>query len=73
VILSGHASSLGYRLQHMREATSTNDVALRAAETGDSGALWVVADQQTQGRGRHGRSWHSPEGNLFASLLLINP
>ncbi len=57
----------------MREATSTNDVALRAAETGDSGALWVVADQQTQGRGRHGRSWHSPEGNLFASLLLINP
>lgn len=30
----------------------------------------MVADRQTQGRGRHGRGWASPEGNLHASILL---
>jgi BirA family biotin operon repressor/biotin-[acetyl-CoA-carboxylase] ligase len=32
--------------------------------------LWVLADRQTAGRGRSGRSWTSAEGNLFASLLI---
>ncbi len=30
----------------------------------------VVAGRQTRGRGRHGRDWFSPEGNLYASILL---
>jgi BirA family biotin operon repressor/biotin-[acetyl-CoA-carboxylase] ligase len=30
----------------------------------------VVASRQTQGRGRHGRDWISPEGNLYTSVLL---
>jgi BirA family biotin operon repressor/biotin-[acetyl-CoA-carboxylase] ligase len=33
-------------------------------------ASTMVAERQTQGRGRHGRDWFSPEGNLYASLLL---
>ena len=43
------------------------------AKEGDSGLLWVVADTQTAGRGRYGRVWSSPRGNLHASLLLIDP
>jgi BirA family biotin operon repressor/biotin-[acetyl-CoA-carboxylase] ligase len=35
--------------------------------------LWVLAREQTGGRGRNGRVWHSPQGNLYASLLLIDP
>ncbi|MGH6869071.1 MAG: biotin--[acetyl-CoA-carboxylase] ligase, partial [Methylocella sp.] len=41
--------------------------------SGDAGRLWVVADTQTEGRGRNGRVWSSPRGNLHASLLLIDP
>ncbi len=43
------------------------------AKEGDPGQLWVVADTQTEGRGRNGRVWLSPRGNLHTSLLLINP
>ena len=35
--------------------------------------LWVVATTQTAGRGRRGRAWVSPPGNLYASLLLVDP
>lgn len=49
---------------------STNDEALALSRRGESGPLWVVADRQTVGRGRSGRSWQSPPGNLHASLLL---
>ena len=35
--------------------------------------MWVVADEQVGGRGRRGRTWHSPPGNLYASLLLPDP
>ena len=50
----------------MREA-----LARRAA--GDPGGLWVVAGEQTAGRGRRGRAWATPAGNLAATLLLIDP
>lgn len=32
--------------------------------------VWIIAGEQSKGRGRSGRSWHSPRGNLYASLLL---
>ena len=35
--------------------------------------MWIVADEQTAGRGRRGRAWISPRGNLHASALLIDP
>ncbi len=40
---------------------------------GHHGPLWVVADEQTGGRGRHGRQWSSPPGNLYATLALTEP
>jgi len=46
---------------------------LTRAKGGDPGRLWVIADTQTEGRGRIGRAWSSPRGNLHASLLLIDP
>jgi len=51
---------------------STNQEALRQISAGRRGPLWIVAEEQTQGRGRSGRRWISPKGNLYASLLL-NP
>lgn len=48
---------------------STNEEARRLARAGEQGPLWIVAVQQTAGRGRQGRAWVSEQGNLFASLL----
>jgi BirA family transcriptional regulator, biotin operon repressor / biotin---[acetyl-CoA-carboxylase] ligase len=50
---------------------STNDEALRQAKLGAAEGLCIVAEQQTQGRGRYGRTWHSPAGaGLYFSLVL---
>ena len=63
------------RRRHLafEEVGSTNTLALEAARAGDPGPLWITAARQTQGRGRRGRSWDSRPGNLYASLLLIDP
>lgn len=34
------------------------------------GPAWVMARRQTAGRGRRGRAWHDPEGNLAATLVM---
>jgi BirA family biotin operon repressor/biotin-[acetyl-CoA-carboxylase] ligase len=73
VELSRRAASAGFSLLSLETIGSTNDEALRLAADGGLDRLWVVAREQTGGRGRHGRSWSSPPGNLYASLLLIDP
>ncbi|MDB5505688.1 MAG: biotin--[acetyl-CoA-carboxylase] ligase [Devosia sp.] len=50
---------------------STNTEAREAALAGDPGGVWFAALQQTEGRGRRGRAWQSPAGNLAATLLVI--
>jgi BirA family biotin operon repressor/biotin-[acetyl-CoA-carboxylase] ligase len=62
----------GFRLQAHERVESTNALALAAARAGDPGGLWIVAREQTAGRGRRGRAWASPPGNLYASLLLAD-
>jgi BirA family biotin operon repressor/biotin-[acetyl-CoA-carboxylase] ligase len=52
---------------------STNAEALALARQGQHGPLWVTAERQNAGRGRRGRAWKSPPGNLYASLLLSAP
>ncbi|MDE2447125.1 MAG: biotin--[acetyl-CoA-carboxylase] ligase, partial [Alphaproteobacteria bacterium] len=49
---------------------STNLEARRLAEQGEMGPIWLVADEQTAGRGRLGRQWHSEQGNLYSTLLF---
>jgi len=51
------------------EVDSTNaEAQRRAAQV--HGPLWIAARRQSAGRGRSGRQWLSPEGNLAATLLL---
>ena len=53
------------------EIGSTNDVAIAAAEAGAPEGLVVVANTQSTGRGRVGRSWSSPPGaGLYVSVVL---
>jgi BirA family biotin operon repressor/biotin-[acetyl-CoA-carboxylase] ligase len=63
----------GWRVERYDSVTSTNDEARRRALEGDGGRLWIVAREQSRGRGRRGRVWASPPGNLYASALLIDP
>lgn len=63
-----------YRTMHMevyRETTSTNTLAKQAANAGGKAPAVYVAEMQTAGRGRRGRSFFSvPGGNLCMSFLL---
>lgn len=49
---------------------STNAEALRRARSGETGPLWIRANEQSQGRGRQGKDWTSTAGNLYCTLLL---
>ncbi|MBI3995830.1 MAG: biotin--[acetyl-CoA-carboxylase] ligase [Nitrospirae bacterium] len=50
---------------------STNAVALALAEQGAAEGTVILADSQTQGRGRMGRRWISPPNvNLYVSIIL---
>ena len=69
-----HTKWLGHSIYYFKELDSTNTEAKRIAE-GAGSEDWhgtvVVADMQTAGRGRRGRSWSSPQGaGLFFTILL---
>jgi BirA family biotin operon repressor/biotin-[acetyl-CoA-carboxylase] ligase len=49
---------------------STNEEAHRRARAGAPEGTLIWAREQTSGRGRRGRGWSSPPGNLYLSLLL---
>jgi len=52
------------------ETASTNDDVAALARAGAGEGLWLRAERQTAGRGRQGRDWVSPPGNLHASTLV---
>jgi BirA family biotin operon repressor/biotin-[acetyl-CoA-carboxylase] ligase len=62
-----------WRVVQFDAIDSTNEEARRRALAGDPGRMWIVADEQTAGRGRRGRAWISLRGNLHASAFLIDP
>jgi len=70
--LAPTALAQGYRLEAHETVGSTNALALEHARAGDPGRLWVVSKRQESGRGRRGRVWATPEGNLAATLLLTD-
>ena len=59
-----------YRLVVHEQLDSTNDEAKRLAASSAAAGTLVWAKQQAAGRGRRGRDWASPPGNLYTSLLL---
>ena len=67
------AVAAGLRLVALAGVGSTNAEARIRARQGERAPLWVTAVSQTAGRGRMDRSWASPPGNLYASLLLREP
>lgn len=69
--LGREAETAGYRVAAYSEIGSTNAEALGAARNGDPGRAWFVTAHQTAGRGRRGRMWATPRGNLAASLLMV--
>ncbi len=61
---------LTWRLAVHPEVPSTADLVAEAATAGEAEGLAVLALRQTAGRGRAGRAWASPPGNLHLSVLL---
>jgi BirA family biotin operon repressor/biotin-[acetyl-CoA-carboxylase] ligase len=59
-----------FNIQHHERIGSTNDEARRLAGAGAPHGTVVHADEQAAGRGRFGRTWFSPPGNLYLSVLL---
>jgi BirA family transcriptional regulator, biotin operon repressor / biotin---[acetyl-CoA-carboxylase] ligase len=61
-----------YHLLIFDEIDSTNEEAKRLIRSGVTGDFVIVAKSQTRGKGRLGRYWASPYGNLYTSILF-NP
>ena len=62
---------IGHRVLHYFSVGSTNDVAMRQAGRGAAHGTVVVAEAQTAGRGRFGRTWYSEKSSgLYLSVIL---
>ncbi|MFP3036245.1 MAG: biotin--[acetyl-CoA-carboxylase] ligase [Wolbachia sp.] len=59
----------GFHIHHYKEVSSTNREALDLIDKEISNETVIIADKQTDGRGRTGKSWVSPKGNFCASLI----
>jgi len=60
--------SVDYRIEHHASVDSTNRRARKIARAGHD-RVAVVADEQTAGRGRRGRTWDSPAGGIYISVV----
>lgn len=60
-----------WKIQEYTEVDSTNDMILNSSRNGAKEGLVIYAKSQKKGRGRLGRTWHSPKGDgLYFSYLL---
>jgi BirA family biotin operon repressor/biotin-[acetyl-CoA-carboxylase] ligase len=57
-------------IRTVAQTGSTNDDLASLAREGAPEGIWLRAGRQSGGRGRQGREWHSPPGNLYASTLV---
>ena len=65
---------LGRRIQVWNRVTSTNDLAARAGASMSNDGLVILAEEQTAGRGRRGRSWTAPSrSSILMSVVLFPP
>jgi BirA family transcriptional regulator, biotin operon repressor / biotin---[acetyl-CoA-carboxylase] ligase len=63
--------TVGRPRRHLRETTSTNELARRLATAGAPHGTLVTADFQTAGRGRQGRTWTAPAGQALLLSLVV--
>lgn len=63
---------IGKKLYYFDEIDSTNEYAKTLLNKAPEGAV-ILVDQQTEGRGRFGKQWFSPEGGLWMSVILQPP
>ncbi len=61
---------IGRSIELLAEVASTNTLAMEMASSGAPDGSAVVAEKQTGGKGRLGRTWISPKGNLYLSVIL---
>ena len=67
-------SGIGHSIVHYFRTDSTNSTALNLAQQGAVHGTVVVAEDQTAGRGRLGRSWYSEKSSgIYASVILRPP
>ena len=66
-------SSWSGRIQRMDTVTSTQEEAKKLAESGAPEGSAIIAEEQTGGRGRMGRKWHSPRGKGIWMSLVLRP
>jgi BirA family biotin operon repressor/biotin-[acetyl-CoA-carboxylase] ligase len=59
---------VGKDLRYFREVKSTNETAREIATNCENGTV-VLAEVQTEGKGRLSRSWHSPPGGIWMSIV----
>ncbi len=64
---------LGHTLVARAETGSTNDDAWEALQAGAPDGVVVIADHQTRGRGRSGRSWHTTPARGLALSIVLRP
>lgn len=62
--------NLRFHVEHYDLVDSTNNLARDRASAGAEAGLVIRADRQSAGRGRRGRAWSSPPGNLYCSWVL---
>ncbi len=65
--------SFGHPHRHFGVTTSTNSRARELAEGGAPGGTVVSAEEQTEGRGRGGRSWSAPPGTALLYSAILRP
>ncbi len=68
-----HGSVFGKHIYHFFKTESTNRVALELGHAGEPEGAVVLAEEQTAGRGRAGRKWHSERATGIYVTLLLRP
>ena len=63
----------GREIEYYASLPSTNRLARQRAAEGAPEGLLVLAETQTEGRGRRGRNWLTPRGEAIAMTLLLRP
>lgn len=64
---------MGKEIRYFSTIGSTNQYARRIAEEGAADGTLVIADEQTDGRGRRGRHWVTPPGEAISFTLILRP